>query len=126
VKYEIARAVIDGRGLFGVHINSLNHNTHRAPGPQGYNPLNLMGVYRGLNGKFYLWEKSVIIKDVETGELGWEWKVYEDYTDPVLLPCYIADVGVQHVMPLSWVTRECDFIGGAGAKNLGPGSMRRR
>jgi hypothetical protein len=119
VKYEIARAVSDGRGLFGVHINSLNHHVRRAPDPPGYNPLHLMGVYRDLNGKFYLWEKSIVIKNVETGELGWEWQEYEDYTDPILLPRYIADVGVQHVIPLSWVTRQYDFVTEAGAKNIG-------
>ena len=118
-KYEIARAVIDGRGLFGVHINSLNHNVRRAPDPQGYNPLHLMGVYRDLNGKFYLWEKCIVIKNVETGELGWEWRQYEDYTDPVSLPRYIAQISLQHVMPLSWVTQEYDFIRNTGAKNLG-------
>jgi hypothetical protein len=36
VKYEIARAVIDARGLFGIHINSLNHNVRRAPDPLNY------------------------------------------------------------------------------------------
>jgi hypothetical protein len=119
VKYEIARAVIDERGLFGVHINSLNHNVRRAPDPWGYNPLHLMGVYRALNGKFYLWEKCVVIKNVETGEVGWEWQAYEDYADPIPLPRYIIDVGVQRVMPLSWVTRQYDFIVDAGRKNLG-------
>jgi hypothetical protein len=119
VKYEIARAVIDGRGLFSLHINSLNHHARRVPDPWGYNPLHLMGVYRDLNGKFYLWEKCVFIKNIETHELGWEWRAYDDYTDPITLPQYIANLDVQHVMPLSQVTRQHDFIVDGGAKNLG-------
>jgi MTH538 TIR-like domain (DUF1863) len=119
VKYEISRAVIDGRGLFAVHINSLNHNVRRAPDPPGHNPLHLMGVYKDPNGRFYLWEKRVVIKNVETGELGWEWQAYEDYTDPVPLPRYITDISLEHIMPLSAVTRQYDFIVHEGAKNLG-------
>jgi hypothetical protein len=46
VKYEIARAVIDRRGLLAVHINGLNHVKRRMPDRPGYNPLHLMGVYR--------------------------------------------------------------------------------
>jgi len=119
VKYEISRAVIDGRGLFSVDINSLNHNVRRTPDPPGYNPLHLMGIYRDPNGRFYIWEKSVIIKNVETGELGWEWRAYEDYTDPVPLPRYITDIAVGYIMPLSEVTCRYDFIANEGGKNLG-------
>jgi hypothetical protein len=78
-----------------------------------------MGVYRDTNDRFYLWEKSVVIKDVATGELGWEWQPYEDCTDPIPLPRYIANVGVQHIMPLSAVTRQYDSIADVGAKHLG-------
>jgi hypothetical protein len=119
VKYEIARAVIDERGLFGVHINSLNHHVRRAPDRPGYNPLHLMGVYNNPNGGFYIWEKRVVIRNVETGELGWEWQPYEDYTDPVPLPRYIANISVGYVMPLSAVTSQYDFIVHDGGKNLG-------
>ena len=31
VKYEISRAIVDGRGLFSVDINGLNHHVRRAP-----------------------------------------------------------------------------------------------
>ena len=74
VKYEISRAVVDGRGLFSVHINSLNHHIRRAADPRGFNPLHPMGVYKDLNGRFYIWEKQVVITNVATGELGWEWR----------------------------------------------------
>jgi hypothetical protein len=62
-----------------------------------------MGVYKDLNGRFYIWEKRVI-KNLETGELGWEWHAYEDYTDPAPLPRYITDIPLQRIMPLSAVT----------------------
>jgi Thoeris protein ThsB, TIR-like domain len=119
VKYEISRAVIDGRGLFGVHINSLNHHVYRAPDAPGLNPLHLMGVYKHPNGQFYIWEKCVVIKNVETVEVGWEWQAYEDYADPVPLPRYITDIPVEYIMPLSAVTRQYDFIVDDGTKNLG-------
>src|SRR6266436_7197216 len=44
VKYEIARSVIDGRGLLAVHINGLNHHESRSPDTPGFNPLHLLGV----------------------------------------------------------------------------------
>jgi Thoeris protein ThsB, TIR-like domain len=119
VKHEISRALVDGRGLFSVHINSLDHNVRRAPDPWGHNPLHLMGVYKDDSGRFNIWEKRVVIKNVETGELGWEWQPYEDYTDPVSLPRYITDIAPRHIMPLSWVTSQYDFIVDGGAKNLG-------
>lgn len=57
VRYEIARAVVDRRGLFAVHINGINHNVRRAPDALGYNPLDAMAVYKDPNGKYYLWER---------------------------------------------------------------------
>ena len=36
IKYEIARAIIDGRGLLTVHLNSINH--HRTKGPRPARP----------------------------------------------------------------------------------------
>ena len=35
VKYEVARAIIDGRGLLAVHINNINHHQTRTPHPRG-------------------------------------------------------------------------------------------
>jgi hypothetical protein len=117
VKYEIARAVIDGRGLFGVHINNINHNLRRKPDPHGYSPLHLMGVYRDPNGKFYLWEQNVTIS--ASGELKLQWEPYEDFTDPVSLPRYTSNISVGYVMPLSRITREYDFMVDVGSKNIG-------
>ena len=56
VKYEIARAVIDKRGLLAVHINGLNHIEPQAPDQHGYNPLDCMGIYHSPGGHYYLYE----------------------------------------------------------------------
>ncbi len=46
VRYEIARAIIDSRGLLTVHINNINHHQTKGPHPVGPNPLLHMGVAR--------------------------------------------------------------------------------
>ena len=38
VRYEIARAVVDGKGLFAIHINGINHHERKAPDPRSDNP----------------------------------------------------------------------------------------
>lgn len=69
VKYEIARAVIEQKGLFGIHINGLKHHQRRQADPHGFNPFHHMGVYKDANGKFYLWEmKYVLIKCLHRSE----------------------------------------------------------
>jgi hypothetical protein len=117
VRYEIARAVIDERGLFGIHINSINHNQRRAPDPPGYNPLDAMAVYKDSNGKYYLWEK-VVAADVN-GVLGWKWEQYDDFTDPIRLPRYMADMDTGYLRALLTVTSLYDFTANDGAKNIG-------
>jgi hypothetical protein len=44
VRYEIARAIADSRGLLTVHVNGLRHHKHGVPDAQGPNPLNFMAV----------------------------------------------------------------------------------
>ena len=39
VRYEIARAVIDGRGLLAVHLNNIRHHVTQRSDPLGQNPL---------------------------------------------------------------------------------------
>ena len=85
VRYEIARAVIDARGLLTVHINSLNHHQTQAPHPRGQNPLAYMAVGKVqtnalYNPKYYLFELKAVFK---SGQYQWEWHRYDDYTDPV-------------------------------------------
>jgi hypothetical protein len=54
-----------------------------------------------------------------SGELGWEWGPYDDYTDPVSLPPYIPGVNPGYVMPLSAYTSEYDYLHGNGHANIG-------
>ena len=117
VKYEIARAIIDGRGVFGIHLNNLNHHQRKAPDVLGHTPLMTMGVYHDANGKFYIYER--VVDAAANGELTWDWQPYEDFTDPVRMPKFISAIGVGRVMPLAWVAREYDWVNDNGAVNIG-------
>ena len=113
VRYEIARAVIDNRGLLGVHINNLNHHVYRSPHPLGLNPFDFIGVYRKQTGildipQYYLYEKT------SSG-----WYPYPHYTNPVQLPAYLAEPMVRYVQPLSSGVPIYDWIGGTGHSNIG-------
>src|ERR1700730_16713260 len=44
VRYEVARAIIDGRELLAVHLNSINHHQTLTPYTRGTNPLAHMAV----------------------------------------------------------------------------------
>ena len=119
VKYEIARTVIDKRGLLGIHLNNLNHHQSRAPHPLGKNPLDFMGVCKRSNGSYYLYEKKPVVVDTLTQTGEWQWVPYADYTQPVPLPLYLQAPQVDWVMPLSAGTRVYDFVNAAGHKNIG-------
>jgi hypothetical protein len=119
VKYEIARAVIDERGLLAVHINGLNHHQRGASDPNGFNPLHLLGVYKSPTGQFFLYEKRQVITNYLSQQTEWQWHPYEDYTLAVPLPRYIVAPDAGYVRPLAGGAREYDFVAGVGHKNLG-------
>jgi hypothetical protein len=119
VKYEIARAVVDGKGLLAVHLNGIDHHVTKAPCRLGLNPLHVMGIYRNASGSFYLCEKHPVVSNAATGELGWEWRLYEDFTDPVAKPPYLPMMGFDRVLPLSAGASECDMVGSDGFKWIG-------
>jgi len=79
VRYEVARSVIDGRGLLAVHLNNINHHQTRRPHPVGPNPLDAMGIAVKTDGQLYLCEWS-------NGQ--WQW--YADYTQSITKPAYIG------------------------------------
>lgn len=129
VRYEVARAVIDSRGLLAVHLNNLAHHLRRQRDDWGPNPLEFMGVGKvqpnGVNPllgqanslanflsreapQYYLFEWT-----------GGAWVRYRDYTNPVSLPRYLSDPGVGYVRPLSAGTAIYDFVYGQGHKNIG-------
>ncbi len=118
VKYEIARAIIDERGLLAVHINGLNHIERKMPDPLGYNPLNCMGVFHSPVGRYYLYENKVEVNP-QTGQLGWAWRPYEDFKDAVPLPRYIPFITQGYVMPLSRYTSTYDYKMHNGDVNIG-------
>jgi hypothetical protein len=109
VKYEIARSVIEGKGLLAIHLNGLNHVERKAPDPLGFNPLWVMGVSKSENGTYILYEKHVVVTDRHSGALGWEWKKYADHTAPVRLPRYMPGLEVGFVAPLAAYTVEYEF-----------------
>jgi antiphage defense system Thoeris ThsB-like protein len=121
VKYEIARAGVDGRGLLAVHINGLNHHKRKTPDPLGLNPLSLLGIYSHSNRQYYLYEKKLVPLNWLTGQRQWEWqwKSYTDYTFPVKLPPYLSSPSVGYIMPLSSGTRKYDFATDQGHRNIG-------
>jgi MTH538 TIR-like domain (DUF1863) len=121
VRYEIARAVIDGRGLLTIHINSINHHRTSAPSPRGSNPLDYVAVGKIANNAFaatryFLFERRSVFR---FGQYQWEWQRYEDYTEPVDLPRWLADPAPGWIMPLSHNAGEHDYIQQLGHKNLG-------
>jgi hypothetical protein len=112
-RYEIARAVIDNRGLLAVHINSICHHQTKAPHPFGPNPLTCMAVGKIQADafavpKYYLFEWN-----------GREWIRYMDHMDQVNLPIYLMDPMPNWVMPLSSGTPIYDFCADNGHKNIG-------
>jgi len=119
VKYEIARAIIDVRGLLAVHINGLNHHVRRAPDPLGYNPLDILGIYRHANRNFYLYEQSWVMLNLLTQQGEWQWRPYEDYTQAVALPAYLLQPDVGFIRPLSAGTSIHNYTTQEGHKNIG-------
>ena len=114
VRYEIARAIIDGRGLLGVHLNSIKH--HRPPflphlvGENPFNHLSIGKVQENFLAppKYYIFEKTTQ-----------GWIRYQDHTDSVSLPCYLADPNQNYVTPLSTAIPVYDFAHNDGHKHLG-------
>lgn len=112
VRYEIARAIIDLRGLLAVHINGIPHHTKKLPHARGYNPLQFMGVgkiqeNRLVSPRYFLFERFMD-----------QWLPYADYTRPVSLPPYLPDPQPGFVTPLSSGAAEYDYAQALGAWRL--------
>jgi hypothetical protein len=122
VRYEIARAIIDGRGLLGVHLNSIRHHHAKTPHTRGPNPLDFLAVGKVQEhalqpARYYLFEKHAVPDG--SGGHRWGWLRYSDYTSAVTLPSWLADPRVDHVTPLSWNASVYDYIADEGHKNIG-------
>jgi MTH538 TIR-like domain (DUF1863) len=119
VKYEIARAVIDDKGLLNVHINGLSHHKTLSSHLPGLNPLEVMGIYRDANQQFYIWEKRLELADRVNVRYEWHWRRYADYVNPVSLPKYLTTPSIGYIMPLSTGALSYDFVQHVGHKNIG-------
>ena len=118
VKYEIARSVVDERGLLAVHINGIKHINRLTVDERGLSPLHVMGIFHNPNGLYYIYENFVEV-DAATGLVGFAWRPYQDFRDPVSLPRYIPSIPQGLVMPLSRYTVEYDYMAGNGNRNIG-------
>jgi hypothetical protein len=115
VRYEIARAIIDGRGLLAVHLNNIRHHLTKAAHPLGYNPLGCMGVGKRQLRSFDA--PQYYLCEWEGNKKEWVW--YKDYTDPVKFPSYLPDPQPGHFSILSTGTFEYDYASKEGHKNIG-------
>ena len=119
VKYEIARSVIDGRGLLSVGINGLAHHERRAADPPGINPLLVMGIHQTADGRYFLYENRRVPTSAVPAQYGWHWCPYSDYTQSVPLPRYLASPGPRGIRPLYEGARWFDYVANDGVYNLG-------
>jgi hypothetical protein len=117
VKYEIARAVVEERGLLAILIDGIEP-ANGAPDRVGLNPLHVMGLYHHESGHYYLVERHEVVKDVATGTLGFSWRLYADHPDPVVPPRYVGDIEPGQAAPLSLFTTEHDFLADDGATHI--------
>jgi hypothetical protein len=122
VKYEIARAIIDGRGLLTVHLNSIPHHQTKAQHTLGRNPLAHFGVAKLqpdklLPPRYYLYEMTPV-SDGYGGVIE-QWGPYGEYTLPVKKPDWLADPSSGYVMPLSVDAAEHDYMRDHGHRNIG-------
>ncbi len=121
VRYEIARAIIDGRGLLAVHLNGIRHHQAKVPHARGANPLTYMSVGKvqpdiWTPAKYYLFE----LKPLWTRQgYQWGWYRYEDYTLPVTLPKWLSDCAPGYVSRLSLNADEYHYIADDGSRNIG-------
>lgn len=118
VRYEIARAIVDEKGLFAVHINGLRHHQRRTPDPLGPNPLDYMGIYHAHPGAYHVYERFLRRNGV-TGQLEWQWLPFEHYRRSVPLPKYMVAPQLGYVTPLSYWTNIYDYVTDRGSDNLG-------
>jgi MTH538 TIR-like domain (DUF1863) len=116
VRYEVALAIIEERGLLAVDLNGINHNIRRAPDPLGLNPLAMMGLRKDHDGSWHLVERKPV--ELDNGNVGFEWHWYNDYQRPVPRPRYVPDMPAGKIVALSEFTKRYDFSGHSGSMNI--------
>jgi len=118
VRYEIARSVIDEKGLFAIHINSIKHLERREPDEFGMNPLNFVGLHRRQDGAYILVE-GVPTLDPATQLPVFKWQAYEDHSKAVPLPRYVAEFPIGHTYTLAKFVPVYDMMQDSGYQNIG-------
>lgn len=114
VRYEIARAVIDNRGLLTVHLNGLRHHQTRMPELNGENPLHFMGVGKLPVANYLAPPRYALFENHSGG-----WYRYQDHYAEVDLPRYLPDPAPGYVTPLSSGAAEYDYATQNGSTNIG-------
>jgi MTH538 TIR-like domain (DUF1863) len=118
VRYEIARSAIDQKGLFAIHINSIRHHERQTPDEFGMNPLNFVGLHRRQDGAYILVERVPTI-DFATQLPEFKWQAYEDHSQAVPLPRYVADFPIGHTYTLATFVPVYDMMKDGGYQNIG-------
>jgi hypothetical protein len=116
VRYEIARSVIDGKGLLAVDINHLNHHQTQTSDPLGLNPLSYMAVGKVSDGSFRLFERRQVFNGLQ---LEWSWNRYDKHQEPVNLPINLPEAKVGYVTPLDQGAQRYNFVSNRGHENIG-------
>jgi hypothetical protein len=116
VRYEIALAIIEDRGLLAVDLNGIPHHIRRAPDPLGLNPLAMIGLRKDRDGSWHLVERKPV--ELDSGNVGFEWHWYNDHQRPVPRPRYVPDMPAGKIIALSEFTKRYDFSGHSGSMNI--------
>lgn len=114
VRYEIARAIIDGRGLLAVHINGLAHHVSRRPDSFGPNPLSYMAVGKAQGMGLLSFPQYHLYERTTNG-----WDRYADHTHAVTLPSWLPDPAPGYVSPLDRAAISYDYVANNGHQNIG-------
>jgi MTH538 TIR-like domain (DUF1863) len=107
VRYEIARSVERGNGLFAVRINSIPDPKTQQRTVAGWNPLAYLGVGKLSGGDYLLFEN-----------INGQWIRYQDHPLTLKKPAYLPDMSVGYVQPLSVGLKEYDYVVQNGSENL--------
>lgn len=122
VRYEMARAIIDGRGLLAVHLNSIKHHKTLTPHTHGYDPLLCMGIQKKQETLLSVPQYYLVEYNSYTGLDGttqWRWEWYDDYTLEVKKPDWMPDAQQGVAISFARGARTYDYIANNGHSNIG-------